>query len=154
MSTVSKRRTVPAGPARVWSVLADFGALAVAPRSVDLIWSNLAWHGFVDPLAVVAEWHRVVRPEGLLMLSAFYWLVEIAGFRRLVFPLVVVGMNSITIYVLHSLCAGWIRDGLHKHLPASAFPAEWLPVIDRCGVLLVLWLICWWLYKQKAFLRL
>jgi predicted acyltransferase len=90
----------------------------------------------------------------LLMLSAFYWLVEIAGFRRLVFPLVVVGMNSITIYVLHSLCAGWIRDSLHKHLPPAAFPADWLPVIDRCGVLLVLWLICWWLYKQKAFLRL
>ena len=90
----------------------------------------------------------------LLMLSVFYWLVEIAGFRRLVFPLVVVGMNSITIYVLHSLCAGWIRDSLHKHLPASAFPVEWLPVIDRCSVLLVLWLICWWLYKQKAFLRL
>jgi len=90
----------------------------------------------------------------LLMLSAFYWLVEIAGFRRLVFPLVVVGMNSITIYVLHHLCSGWIRESLHKHLPASAFPSEWLPIIDRCGVLLVLWLFCWWLYKQKAFLRL
>lgn len=90
----------------------------------------------------------------LVMLAVFYWLVEIAGMRRLVFPLVVVGMNSITIYLLHSLCAGWIREQLHKHLPAAAFPAEWLPVIDRCGVLFVLWLVCWWLYKQKAFLKL
>jgi predicted acyltransferase len=90
----------------------------------------------------------------LILLTGFYSLVEIAGWRRLVFPLVVVGMNSITIYVLHSLCAGWIREQLHKHLPATTFPAGWEPVIDRCGVLLVLWLICWWLYKQKAFLRL
>jgi heparan-alpha-glucosaminide N-acetyltransferase len=90
----------------------------------------------------------------LILLAVFYWLVEIAGMRRLVFPLVVVGMNSIAIYLLHSLCAGWIRDNLHKHLPDAAFPAYWTPVIERCGVLFVLWLICWWLYKQKAFLKL
>ena len=90
----------------------------------------------------------------LVLLSVFYWLVEILGMRRLVFPLVVVGMNSIVIYLLHSLCAGWITENLHKHLPETAFPAYWTPVIERCGVLFVLWLICWWLYKQKAFIKL
>lgn len=90
----------------------------------------------------------------LIMLSVFYWLVEIGGMRRLVYPLVVVGANSIVIYLLHSLCAGWISENLHKHLPEAAFPAYWLPVIERCGVLFVLWLICWWLYKQKAFIKL
>ena len=51
----------------------------------------------------------------LILLSIFYWLVEIIGMRRLVFPLVVVGMNSIVIYLLHSLCAGWITDNLHSN---------------------------------------
>lgn len=90
----------------------------------------------------------------LILLSIFYWLVEVCGMRRLVFPLVVVGMNSIVIYLLHSLCAGWITANLHKHLPETAFPEYWTPVIERCGVLFVLWLICWWLYKQKAFIKL
>lgn len=90
----------------------------------------------------------------LIMLALFYWLVEIMGARWLVFPLVVVGMNSIAIYLLHSLCAGWIRDNLHKHLPDTAFPEYWLPVIERCGVLFVLWLICFWLYRQRAFIKL
>jgi predicted acyltransferase len=90
----------------------------------------------------------------LVLLSCFYWLVEIAGMRRVVFPLVVVGMNSITIYLLHSLCAGWIRENLHKHLPESVFVPGWEPVIERCGVLFVLWLVCFWLYRQKAFLKL
>jgi len=90
----------------------------------------------------------------LILLSIFYWLVEIAGMRRLVFPLVVVGMNSITIYLLHSLCGGWIRENLHKHLPEAAFVPGWEPVIERCGVLFVLWLVCFWLYRQKAFLKL
>ncbi|MDP1588611.1 MAG: DUF5009 domain-containing protein [Prosthecobacter sp.] len=90
----------------------------------------------------------------LVMLSIFYWLVEIVGLRRLVWPLAVVGMNSIAIYLLHSLGGGWIRDHLHKHLPASAFVPGWEPVIERCGVLFVLWLVCFWLYRQKAFLKL
>ncbi len=90
----------------------------------------------------------------LILLSVFYWLVEVLGMRRLVYPLVVVGMNSIVIYLLHSLCAGWINDNLHKHLPETAFPAYWAPVIESCSVLFVLWLICWWLYKQKAFIKL
>ena len=50
---------------------ADAHALPVASSSIDMVWSNLAAHWFDDPLAAVAEWHRVIRPEGLLMFSAF-----------------------------------------------------------------------------------
>lgn len=90
----------------------------------------------------------------LLMLGAFYWLVEVRGWRRLVFPLVVVGMNSIMIYVMHSLSAGWIREQLSKHGMSTLFAGPWGPVYERCGVLAVLWLLCFWLYRQRAFLRL
>jgi len=51
-------------------IAADAHRLPIAPDRVDLVWSNLAWHGFVDPLRVIDEWQRVVRPGGLLMLSA------------------------------------------------------------------------------------
>ncbi|HCN28102.1 MAG TPA: DUF5009 domain-containing protein [Verrucomicrobiales bacterium] len=90
----------------------------------------------------------------LMMLAAFYWLVEVAGQRRLVFPLVVVGMNSIFIYLMHSLGAGWITGRLKTHLGAQWFTGEWAPVLERGGMLLVLWLLCLWLYRQRAFLRL
>ena len=50
---------------------ADACRLPLRAGGVDLIWSNLAWHWFADPAAVLAEWYRVVRPEGLLMFSAF-----------------------------------------------------------------------------------
>jgi predicted acyltransferase len=89
----------------------------------------------------------------LVMLSFFYWLVEIAGQRKIVFPFVVVGMNSIFIYVMHSLAAGWIREQLAKHGMGAVFASEWGPVIERCSVLAVLWLLCFWLYRQRAFLR-
>lgn len=50
---------------------ADAHALPLAGDSIDMVWSNLAAHWFDDPLAAVAEWHRVIRPGGLLMFSAF-----------------------------------------------------------------------------------
>lgn len=89
----------------------------------------------------------------LLMLSFFYWLVEIAGQKKLVFPLVVVGMNSIFIYLMHQLCAGWIKDTLKTHFGPAIFSGYWGPVLERSAVLFVLWLMCWWLYRQRVFLR-
>lgn len=60
----------PATPAPLF-VAADAAGLPLAAASVDLIWSNLAWHWFADPPAVLAQWYRVIRPDGLLMFSAF-----------------------------------------------------------------------------------
>lgn len=63
--------SVPRTPAPALFVAADTHRLPLAGNCTDLIWSNLAWHGFEDPLAVVAEWHRIIRPGGLAMFSAF-----------------------------------------------------------------------------------
>lgn len=89
----------------------------------------------------------------LVALAFFYWLVEVAGQRRLVFPLAVVGMNSIFVYVMAQLSTGWISQQLAKHGMASLFATYWGPVIEKCSVLAVLWLLCLWLYRQRAFLR-
>ena len=74
--------------------------------------------------------------------------------RKIVFPLVVVGMNSIFIYLMHSLCAGWIRETLKTHFGEQLLKGAYGPIVERCSVLLVLWLLCLWLYRQRAFLRL
>jgi heparan-alpha-glucosaminide N-acetyltransferase len=90
----------------------------------------------------------------LVMLTGFYWLIEIVGLKKPFFPLVIVGMNSIFIYVMHSLTAGWIGLQLSKHGMADLFTTTWGPVIEKASVLAVLWLLCFWLYRQRAFLRL
>jgi malonyl-CoA O-methyltransferase len=66
---VGSARQLPA-TMPLW-VGADAHALPLGSSSVDMVWSNLAAHWFDDPLAAVAEWHRIIRPEGLLMFSAF-----------------------------------------------------------------------------------
>jgi malonyl-CoA O-methyltransferase len=66
--TLARRPEPPPTPL---FVSADTHRLPLPGSCADLIWSNLAWHGFADPLAVLAEWYRVIRPNGLLMFSAF-----------------------------------------------------------------------------------
>lgn len=57
--------------ARAAAVCAEAGALPLAADSVDLVFSNLMLHWHPEPLAVLAEWRRVLRVDGLLLFSCF-----------------------------------------------------------------------------------
>jgi len=51
------------------AVAADFARMPLPGESVDLLWSNMALHWAVTPSAVLAEFARVLAPNGLLMFS-------------------------------------------------------------------------------------
>ena len=96
----------------------------------------------------------------LWFLAAFYWVLDVRGWRWLAFPLKVVGMNSIAIYCAAQLLKPWIRQTLLTHL--SQVPGnvtDWLTknpghqTINDLAVLFVLWLMCLWLYRQRIFVR-
>jgi heparan-alpha-glucosaminide N-acetyltransferase len=89
----------------------------------------------------------------LWMLAAFFWLIEIRGLRRWAFPLVVVGMNSIAMYVLAHTPAGWVRQTLNTHLGEDVFKGTYGPIISSLAVLFVLWLACLWMYRRRVFVR-
>jgi heparan-alpha-glucosaminide N-acetyltransferase len=90
----------------------------------------------------------------LLMLLAFYWFVEVKGYRKWTFPLVVVGANSIFIYSIDNVLRGW----LDRAIGVFTFRFEWLgqfaPVAQSCAVLLAMWYCCYWLYQRKIFFKL
>jgi len=50
-------------------VCADTHALPVSSHQADLIWSNLVLHWSDDVPTLMGEWHRVIRPGGLIMFS-------------------------------------------------------------------------------------
>ncbi len=88
-----------------------------------------------------------------LMLAAFYWVIDLRGRRGWAFPLVVVGMNSIAMYCMSMQMKPWVRENLRTHLGSSLFAGPYGPIALSAGVLLVLWLVCLWLYRRKIFLR-
>jgi predicted acyltransferase len=96
----------------------------------------------------------------LLMLAGFFFVIDIVGWRRWSFPLVVVGMNSIAMYCMAQLMKGWVRGTLKTHFgqdifsgPPGTFLSTYGPIIDAAAILFVLWLVCLWLYRQKVFVR-
>jgi predicted acyltransferase len=91
-----------------------------------------------------------------LFLAAFSWVIDVKRYRRWAFPLVVVGMNSIAAYVIAALWEEFIVNNLHIHLGYSAFRVfgEGLePLMVGMAVMLIYWLILYWMYRKKLFLR-
>ncbi len=91
-----------------------------------------------------------------LMLAGLYWLIDIRGYKRWTFPLVVVGMNSIAIYSMDMLLKSWVATNLKRHLGDGVFELAgplYAPMFQACLTGLVFWSICWWMYRQKIFVR-
>jgi predicted acyltransferase len=89
----------------------------------------------------------------LWMLAAFYWVIDLRGYKRWAFPLLVFGANSLAIYVMTLLWPAWIKHALAQQWGAGIFSGPYGPVWERAAVLIVLWLFCWWLYRRKLFFR-
>ena len=90
----------------------------------------------------------------LLMLAGFFYVIEILGYRRWAFPLVVVGMNSIFIYSLNQVLTGWINRSLAVFTGRFEFIGTLAPVAQATSVMLVMWYLCYWFYKRKIFFKL
>ncbi|MBI1358443.1 MAG: hypothetical protein GC160_29250 [Acidobacteria bacterium] len=89
----------------------------------------------------------------IFLLLGFYWLVEVRGMRKLTFPLVVVGMNSIFIYCLNILLWGWFDRAVGVFTGGfEAFGAA-APILQATAVFAALWWVCYWLYQRKIFLK-
>lgn len=92
-----------------------------------------------------------------LLLAAFHYLTEVRGWRRWAFPLVVIGANSIAAYCLDHLTAGFLANSLRVHLGenyALLLGPAYQPLVAGAAVLLLEWLILFWLYRRKIFLKL
>jgi heparan-alpha-glucosaminide N-acetyltransferase len=91
-----------------------------------------------------------------LLLAAFYLVVDIWGVRRWAFPLVVVGMNSIAAYCIAHLFDGFIRSSLDTHLGGQVFQVfgeAYQPLVHGALELFAMWLLLFWMYRRKLFLR-
>ena len=92
----------------------------------------------------------------LLILAGFYAAIDLRGWRRWSFWLMVIGANSIAIYVMSWTMEHFVSQSLAIHLGSAPFqvlgpPFE--PVLRGIGVLLVFWWILHWMYRKKIFIK-
>jgi len=91
-----------------------------------------------------------------LFLAGFYGVIDVLKFRRWTFPLIVVGMNSITMYCMEELSHDWFDRTLRTHFGAQIYELlgkAYEPFLHRLWVLLAMWLVLLWLYRQRIFIR-
>ncbi len=91
----------------------------------------------------------------ILMLAGFYALIDWKGRKRWAFPLIVIGTNSIAIYVMSWTMGQFFAAALETHLPRllAAFGPTFQPAVEGLGVVLMFWIILFWMYRRKIFLR-
>jgi len=88
------------------------------------------------------------------MLIGFYLVIEMMGYRKWTFPLVVVGMNSIFIYFVSEVLFEWLDRAVGVFTLHYNFIGKLAPVAQATTVLLVMWYACYWLYKRAIFFKL
>jgi len=91
-----------------------------------------------------------------LTLATFYAVIDVGGLRRWAFPLIVVGMNSITAYLMEWLAVPFLIDALNRHLGGDfflAFGEAYETLFRGTCVLILLWLILYAMYRRKIFLK-
>ena len=62
--------------------------------------------------------------------------IDLGGWKRWTFPLVVVGMNSIAIYCMSQMLKPWIRQTLRTHFGQDIFNWTYGPVVQATAIML------------------
>jgi predicted acyltransferase len=91
-----------------------------------------------------------------LLLAGFYAVTDMQGWRAWAFPLVVIGANSIAIYCLVHLIDGFIIGSFRTHLGRDVFRVggtAFEPLLEGAAALVVFWLILFWMYRRRIFIR-
>jgi predicted acyltransferase len=88
----------------------------------------------------------------MLLLALFYWIIDVQGYKSWAFYFKVIGMNSITIYLLDRFFDFGIITKVFLHGIMPVF-GQLQPLVWSCAVIFTGWLLLYFLYRQKIFLR-
>jgi len=114
--------------------------------------------------AVLHQWYPVIKKAWtttfnllgggicLVLLALFYLIIDIWKARRWSFFFRVIGLNSITIYMGHRIIdfkytSDFVFNGL------ASLTGSFSPVVLFAAMVFVEWLLLYYLYKNKIFLR-
>jgi predicted acyltransferase len=118
-----------------------FGALGICPV-VKRIWTP--------------SWTLFSGGWCFLLLAGFYGLIEMWKRKAWAFSLVVIGANSIAAYCMAHLFGDFISRNLRTNLGHKIFEllgSAYEPLLQGAAVLLVYWLLLFWMYRHKLFLK-
>jgi predicted acyltransferase len=116
--------------------------------------AGLVWNLFFPIIKHIWTSSFVLFSGGLcfMLLALFYLVIDVLGFRKWAFGFVVIGTNAIAVYMATHLInfrniGGVFVEGLEK------YTGNWYPLIYTSAGFAVVWLILWWMYRKKTFIK-
>lgn len=164
---------IPTAAHTIWGVLA--GKLLISPLSnrKKIEWLILAGSlgllaGFsLDMLHFIPIIKRIstasfVLASGgwvLLIMAFLYWLTDVKKWNRQAWIFMVVGMNSIFIYLFfETVGAQWLNGVVAIFVKGAAgfvgITTQPAAVLSAFVTLFLEWCLCYWLYKKNIFIKL
>lgn len=88
----------------------------------------------------------------LLLLSAFYWVIDVKRWKKWAFFFIVIGMNPLTIYLLQIPVS---FNGIAKYFTVGiiAHSGMYKPLVIPITAMIIKWLLLYYLYVKKIFIR-
>ncbi len=132
--------------------------LVIAGAALVLLGLLCQWAGVCPIVKRVWTSSYTLYSGGLvvLILAGLYALVDWKEWRRWAFPLVVVGMNSIGIYLMSWTMESFVSAALDRHIGgviSTIAGPIFQPVLHGFLMMLIFWLILFWMYRRKIFLK-
>jgi predicted acyltransferase len=133
-------------PMKKAGMLALIGVCCIIAGKVWGIWFPIIHHLWTSSLVLFAG------GLSFLLLALFYLIIDVWGYKKWSFFFVVIGMNAIGVYVATHLfdfteIGNVFVGGLLKWL------GVWAPFVEASAALAVIWLILYWMYKTKTFIK-
>lgn len=130
---------------------------------LSLVWSH--WYPILVAVGT-GSWILFVGAVGFGLLALFYLVIDIWGWRNWAFPLVVIGSNSIAVYMAAHLfdfrnignifVKGWTTNqniGFDGGLIQWIGPGPCSNFVEALAAFTVIWLMLFWLYRTKTFIK-
>ena len=132
-----------------WIKAAGLGLGGVACLGLGMGWST---YFPVIKILWTSTYVLIAGGFSLLLLALFYTIIDVIGLRRWAFFFVVIGVNSITIYVASKIVrfpeiSQFLFGG------AARLSGSFGPVLLAIGTLILEWLLLFHLYRNRIFLR-
>ncbi|MDR0712647.1 MAG: DUF5009 domain-containing protein [Bacteroidales bacterium] len=136
-----------------WNGLKKCGCMAAAGTVLILI--SLLWNTAFPINKNLWNSSFVCLAGGisLLLLSLFYLVIDVKGYRKWAFFFRVIGLNSITIYIGQQLINFKFTSAALFNGVIGRFPESWNNFLGSVAYVAVCWLFLYFLYKQKIFLK-
>jgi len=134
----------------------DWAKVSIMMLCALLLWSGGWLLDFIIPVNKdlwSSSFVLVTLGWSLLFFSVFYAIIDVLKWQDWSYVFVIIGVNSIIVYLGTSILDwSYITQSLLGGVIRSA-PASSQLMISVIGLVTVQWLVLWWMYRRKIFIR-